>query len=333
MFTNRIVLGLAAIVLVQALLATPATAQVDQKKAVEDWKTLDKLCNEYSLVFQSENEARKKGPAFKGEWEAWKKQFQPAWADFQKRYGKEEDAVRKAFQGIPKPQGVSMDAHQVRNVARGIDFANTEKEFVKWAEGWATDALGVATRLKGENLAEIERKLIRAEEAVRYFKLAKTWGSQADNSAPIKQAEAIIKEVTPLWKKALVELKWPGHVSDYAGPVKPDELAAAALEFLRKNPNWTKPEYEDEHTPLAACVTGKAWEVWKKAPLTEQPTQYCVELLVAFTGKADPELVYCYRMVFYTREEAGVKPSLPLAFANSKQYACFRMLKTNVPAK
>ena len=55
-------------------------------------------------------------------------------------------------------------------------------------------------------------------------------------------------------------------------------------------------------------------------------------MLVAFTGKADPELV-CYRMVFYTREEAGVKPGLPFHFANSKQYACFRMLKANVPGK
>ena len=56
-------------------------------------------------------------------------------------------------------------------------------------------------------------------------------------------------------------------------------------------------------------------------------------MLVAFTGRADPELVYCYCMVFYTREEAGVKPGMPLHFANSKQYACFRMLKANVPGK
>jgi hypothetical protein len=323
----------AVLVLIQLLLASPAAAQVDQRQAIEDWKTLDKLCLEYEMTYLDENEAKKKGAGLKADWEAWKKQFQPAWENFKKRYGADENTVRAAFKGIAKPQGVAMDAAQVANVSGGINFATAEKSFGDWAVKWGNEALGVATRLKGENLEQLERKVVRAEDAVRYCQLAKSLGSKDDCAEQIKQAQAIIAEVKPAWKKALVELKWPGHNAEFAGPGKPDELAAAALEFLRKNPNWTKPEYNDEHTPLAACVTAKGWEVWKKAPLTEQPTQHCVEMLVAFTGKADPELVYCYRMVFYTREEAGVKAGLPLAFANSKQFACFRMIKANVPAK
>ena len=77
------------------------------------------------------------------------------------------------------------------------------------------------------------------------------------------------------------------------------------MEFLRKNPNWSKPEYDDEHLPVAACVTGKIWEVQKKTLLGE-PTQYSVDILVAFAGKKDPKIAYCYHMVFCTREEAGV---------------------------
>jgi hypothetical protein len=329
----RLSVCVAAVVLTPFLQATPAAAQVDQKQAVEDWKALDILCVQYQRDFLSESDAKKKGAAFKDEWEAWKKQFQPAWAQFQKRYGKDHIAVGETFKGITKPQGVSMDAWQVANVATSVDVAQAEKGFAEWAMGWAKEALRVATYSKGENLEQIERKVVRAEDTLRYCNIAKMWDPKCDSAEQITQAEAIIKEAKPLWKKALAELKWPGHNTEFAGPGKPDELAAAALEFLRKNPNWTKPEYNDEHTPLAACVTAKGWEVWKKAPLTEQPTQYSVELLVAFTGKADPELAYCYRMVFYTAEEAGGKPGLPLKFANSKQYACFRMLKSKMPAK
>jgi len=324
-----LVLGIA----VQMVLAVSAMAQVDKKQAVEDWKRMDELCGEYQQTFMSESDAKKKGAAFKEEWEAWKKKFEPAWADFKKKYGKDHTAVGEAFKGIDKPQGVSMDAWQEAAVANGVNIAEVEKKFADWAVAWGDDAYRIATHSPGETLDVLERKMIRAEDAVRYYKLAKTWDAKRDCAEQISKAEEVVKEVKPAWKKALAEKKWPGHRGEFTGPGKPDELAAAALEFLRKNPNWTKPEYDDEHTPLAACVTGKGWEVWKKAPLTEQPTQYSIELLVAFSGKADPELVYCYHMVFYTKEEAGVKPELPFNFANSKQYACFRMLKSNVSTK
>lgn len=333
MFTRKMLVGLMAVLAVGVMSATPAAAQVNKTQAVADWKVMDRLCTQYQRTFLSESEAKKMGPSFKTEWETWKKEFVPAWESFSKKYGADHRAVGKTFEGIEKPDGVSNDAWMVANIAVGIDVSRQEAQFADWAVGWAKDALRVATGFKGENLEQLERKLIRAEDAVRYFKLAKTWNPKGDYDESMKQAEAIVKEVTPQWKKALSELKWPGHSAEFAGPGKPDELAAAALELLRKKPDWTKPEYDDEHVPFAACVTAKGWEVWKKAPLTEQPTQYCTELLVAFTGKADPDLVYCYRMVFYTKEEAGVKPELPFHYANSKQYACFRMLKANVPGK
>lgn len=119
--------------------------------------------------------------------------------------------------------------------------------------------------------------------------------------------------------------EWPGHNPDFSGPGNPDEIAEAALEFLTRNPNWSRPEYDDVHTPYAACVTGSEWAVSKKAPLTHQPTQYSINLLVAFTGEKDPDIAYVYHMVFYTREEAGVAKSLPLRYANSRQYAKYQI--------
>jgi hypothetical protein len=119
--------------------------------------------------------------------------------------------------------------------------------------------------------------------------------------------------------------EWPGHNPDFSGPGDPDKIADAALEFLKKNPNWSRPEYDDVHTPYAACVTGTDWSVSKKAPLTHQPTQYSLDVLVAFTGEKDPDVAYVYHMVFYTREEAGVEKAPPFRYANSRQYSKYKI--------
>jgi uncharacterized protein involved in high-affinity Fe2+ transport len=310
-----------------------APAQIDTKQAQEDWKALAPLCEQYQARFQSESEIKKRAATFRAEWEAWKKEFEPIRATFRERYGDQARLVAEAFANVEKPAGVKLDAWQAANIAYLIDFEAEQKKFAGWIEGWAREALRVATHIKAEDREKLERKLKRADDAVHYFKLVKEWDPAGSYDEPLKQAEALVQECLPEWKKTLTELKWPGHNPDFGGPGKPDELAAAALEFLRKHPTWSKPEYDDEHTPLAACVEGKSWEVYKKAPLTEQPTQYSLDVLVVFAGRQDPDLVYAYHMVLYTREEAGVKPELPFHFANSKQYACFRMLKSNVPAK
>ena len=50
-------------------------------------------------------------------------------------------------------------------------------------------------------------------------------------------------------------------------------------------------------------------------------------LLAAGAGAAPAALE------FLCENPIGSNPELPFHFANSKQYACFRMLKSNVPAK
>ncbi len=315
------------------LCAASAQAQVDKKQAKEDWKALSALCAKYQDEFQSESACKKKGAAVYDEWQAWKKEFEPLVATFKSRYGPRHIEVGEKFEGLEKPLDVRFDAWQAANIAYDLDLAREEQRFAEWAVKWGKDAHRTATQLKAEDREKVERKLTRAEEAVRYFKLAKQWNPAGDYDEYIEQSQALVEEVKPLWKKALDELTWPGHNADFTGPGQPDELAAAALDFLRKNPTWSKPEYDDEHTPVAACVTATTWEVSKKAPLTEQPTQYSLDVLVAFTGKSDPELVYVYNMVLYTREEAGVPKEPPFHFANSRQYACYRMLKAKLPAQ
>ncbi len=333
MSKNRMSVVVVVAVISFGLLSSVAQAQPDKKQAKEDWKSLDKLCVQYQGEFLSESDAVKKGAAFIDEWKAWKKQFEPLRETFKKRYGDTNLKVYDTFEGMEKPLDVKNDAVQVANIAYSLDIAREEKRYTDWALKWGKESYRKWKNLKAENVEKLELKLTRAEGAVRNFKLAKMWNPQGDYDEYIKQAEAAVKETRPLWEKALAELKWPGHNKDFAGPGNPDELAKAALEFLKKNPKWSKPEYDDEHIPVAACVTAKGWEVSKKAPLTHEPTQFSVNIFVAFKGKKDAKTAYCYHMVFYTGEEAGVKKAVPFRHANSRQYAKYRMLMSNVPAK
>ncbi len=309
-----------------------ADAAPDPNQAAQDWKALAILAKEYQDNFQSQSDFKKRGAMAAAAWQDWKKRFVPAREQFRKRYGDHNPTIYTTFEKVPKPEGVTMPATQASGIAYGIDLAQCEQQFANWAVGWGKEALRLSKSIQKDNKEKLELKYIRAEDAARYYKLAKLWKPDANHDAEILEAEAAAKEALPLWKEVLKELKWPGHNEKFAGPGEPEALAKAALEFLREHPKWSAPEYEDEHVPLAACVEGDAWNVWKRAPLTEQPTQYSVAILVAFSGKADPELVYVYHMVFYTAEAGGVKPGLPFRHANSKQYAKFRMLKANVPA-
>lgn len=152
-----------------------------------------------------------------------------------------------------------------------------------------------------------------------------------DYDEQIRTARDAVDKTLVKYKKNLAELKWSGHNPSFAGPGNPDELAKAALEFLRKHPDWTAPEFDDKHTPLTAVVSGNGWEVYKREILTEAPLQYSLKMLVAFVGEKDSELAYCYYMEFYTAERKGIQPGLPFHYANSRQYESYRMLRENLP--
>lgn len=331
--SSRLLLG--ACVLAMAVRVAPLAANLgpDTSQAAQDWKELAVLCKEYQDHFQSQSDFKARGALVASAWNDWKKRFEPVRERFRTRYGEKNPDIYTAFENVPKPDGVTMPATQAAGIAYGIDLAQCEQNFANWAEGWAKRALHTSKSIKNDDKEKLELKYIRAEDAVQYYKLAKLWKPGGDDDAKIQEAESAAREALPLWKAVLKELKWPGHHERFAGPGEPDELAKAALAFLREHPDWTAPEYDDAHVPIAACVEGETWEICKRAPLTQVPTQYSVAMLVAFSGKADADLVYVYHMVFYTAEAAGVKPGLPFRHANSKQYAKFRMLRENLPTK
>lgn len=318
----------AAIALLLAFLVFPAAA-VDKSQAQKDWKTLAGLTTQFQREFLSQSSLESSRATYLKNWQEWKKQFEQARKDFRTRYGQSPEEVQQAFAEVPQPLDVQQDIRQVVAVADSIDLARQEATIANWAVDYGRQVYNRWKNLTPDP-TKVELKLDYAERALSYFTLARELDPKGDYKDFIAQAKDAVEESRPAWEKALKNLKWPGHNSDFEGPGDPDDLAEEALSFLKKHPDWTKPEYDDEHTPIAASVTGKRWEVYKEAPLTGVPTQYSLDFLVAFAGKEDPDIAYCYHMVFYTKEEAGVKKKTPFAYANSRQYAKYKMLMANV---
>jgi hypothetical protein len=290
---------------------------------------MEKLLDQWStFYFQSEFE---KAPEdFVKNWLQFKSEFARSAVDFSEKYGSERQALNEAFENVTKPLEATKDHYQLVNQLLDVDLENRQAAILDWADRAGRENYTRWESMKEPAPEKFELKLERAERALRFFKAAQTLKPDGGYDDFVKKAQQAVEETTPMVKKALEGQVWPGHNPDYAGPGDPDALAAAALDFLRKNPTWSKPEYDDVHTPYAACVRGTDWEVSKRAPITQQPTQYSLDILVAFTGEKDPSIVYVYNMVFYTAEEAGIAKGLPFRYANSRQYAKYKMLKKSV---
>jgi hypothetical protein len=316
--------------LLALVVSARAQAPTDQEKAA-DWKKLAQISQKFSWEFMSESSFTKNGEKYVAAWNEWKKEFVPFFEEFKKKYGATWEEVEKSFTGIEKPMGCNRDLVSSFSGAQGVDIPAHELRVAEWAEKFAREQYNLWQNQVDTGSDNIEVMMRRADRALRFMKLARKLNEKGSYDDKIKACQEAVDKTLPEFKKQLKEKKWPGPNADYSGPNKPDELAKAAIEFIKNHPKWTAPEFDDEHTPLAAAVAGSAWEVSKRAPLTEQPTQYSLKMLVAFGGKKDAELVYCYYMEFYTEERAGVEPGLPFRYCNSRQYECYRMLRENLP--
>ena len=303
-----------------------------QDQAMEDWKQLNDILSTYNSNFASEHCQSDKGPEFIQRWKEWSAEAPAAIAHFKETYGDTPEAAAAAFEGKEPPEGVYNYPRALADALYPLDFQTLKAE----VGGWLAKA-GDEHYAKWESYEpppeKVELKLKYAERALAAYQAA-------DEVAPglmdekLAKAQKAVDESEAALKKVLETLEWPGHNPDFAGPGDPDELAAAALHLLEKlqkeGKTWSKPEYEDEHIPLAACVVADAWGVEKKNPITQVPTQYRLKMFVAFGGKKDDDIAYCYYMYFYTNEEEGIEKAPPFLYCNSEQYACHKMLKEKI---
>jgi hypothetical protein len=313
------------------LAAAVAQTEPSQKEKAADWKKLAKISFKYAWDFQSQGKFTSDGEKYVVAWDEWKQEFVPFFEEFKKKYGSTLAEVEPNFQGMKRPMGCNQNIDVAFNNASRIDIAAHERQLAEWAEKFAVEQYNYWENQKETGSTNIEVMMRRADRALRFLKLAKKLNPKGAYDDQIKTAQEAVAETLVRYKAHLKELKWPGPNASFSGPGKPDELAQAALEFLRKHPDWTAPEFDDKHTPVLAAVAGSGWEVSKKTVLTEEPLQYSLKILVAFTGEKDADLAYCYYMEFYTAEEKGIKPGLPFRYCNARRYESYRMLRVNLP--
>lgn len=327
--TRIVLVALAALVLASSGLALRADETADAREA--DWRTLAKLVVRYVGDFDSQGKFTRGGGAYMAAYRPWKEAYVPFWTQFRERYGTTLESVEKHFAGMDKPKGVPQPIAYLARHAFKIDVAKHEQRMAAWAAAYAQSQHKSWKRLYDQDHENVEVMMRQADRSAGFAKLAAKLDPGGDHAALIAQGEDAVAKTVPKYKAKLKDKAWPAHNPAYKGTDTADALAAATLAFLKAHPDWTAPEYDDVHVPVAAVVSGSAWTVYKAEPITGTPIQHSIKMLVAFVGEKDPDLAYCYFMELYTKDELGVEPQLPFAFANSRQFECYRMLRENLP--
>ena len=315
-----------------AVLCAVAIPSLAQDQALEDWKHLNDILGVYNSNFASEYSQSDKGPEFIQLWKDWSTEASEFIAYFKSTYGDTPETVASAFENMEAPEGIYNYPRALADALYPLDFGALQTD----VGGWLAKA-GDEQYAKWESYEappeKAELKLKYAERALAAYQAAAEISPDAVGDR-IAKAEAAVEESESEWRETLESLEWPGHNPEFAGPGDPDELAAAALKFLdnlrKEGKTWSKPEYDDEHIPLAACVVADSWGVEKKNPITQEPTQYRLKMFVAFGGEKDKDIAYAYYMYFHTGEGEGVEKTPPFQYCNSEQYACYRMLKEKI---
>lgn len=311
-----------------------AVAQTtDEAQRLQDWKRAADLFKQYYADLNTEYSFTGNEDAYLALWERWSEALPALQTDLKQRYGKTPEAVAASFEGLSAPDGVGNGMRQIAGELLDFDLNAKRKEIAGWCLTAGNQHYAKWKAFTSPDPVKLELKVDYAKRALAAYQRAGQIAPEGDYAESIKRAQKAIAETEGEWKAALKDLKWPGHNPEFAGPGDPDTLAKAALTFLASVDSWSKPEYDDAHIPIAACITAKGWDVNKTTPITKVPTQYSLNVFVAFKGTQDPDIAYAYHMVFYTREEEGVKKAPPFYYVNSRQYAKHKMLMANVPKR
>ncbi len=320
------------VILVTLLWTLPCLGQGDAAdQAAEDWKRAAELFKTYFADLNSEYSFTGHEEEYIERWNNWRRDFVELRSEIQNRYGNTVEDITQRFEGVSAPEGVTTYMRQIAGDLFPLDVDAKQKEIAGWSVKAGDQVYARWQNLAAPDATKMELKADYARRALAAYERAAEIDPKGSYVDSIEKAKRALAESEKQWKDEIVNLKWPGHNAEFEGPGDPNTLAQEALRLLASVESWSKPEYEDKHVPIAACVTARGWEVSKKNPITEAPTQYSLDLLVAFRGTQDPEIAYAYNMVFYTKEEEGVKKEPPFRFVNSRQYAKYKMLMSNVP--
>lgn len=329
------------ILLVLAFLACAMPVHaIDSQQAQQDWKNLDDLMWTYAgfegirfLPNWTHEPARLKTTVVQDHylrWNQFKNHLTTLVEKFHAEYGQTPEAVAATLSGVSPPLGAkNKDIGDLyAEAAEAVEqLPETETGFAEKLTRAGEEMANLLSHMQREHLENPLLPLERSQATLGFFRLARQYDSDAAVDGYIDQARALVAQEEEAARGLLEHVEWPGHHPNFSR--NGDELAAAAIEYLEANPDWSAPEYDDVHTPVAAAVVADGWGVQKRS--LSGPTQYRLRMFVAFRGDKDPEVAYGYYMYFYPPESADPRQAPPFVHANSEQYATRKLLLSKVP--
>jgi len=220
-----------------------------------------------------------------------------------------------------KQEQPDYDTSEIEDALSKITQARTNKadQFLRKANMILDAMEHYQPNVKAEKFAEAKKQLKIALQYQPENKEARTLYDTIDERE---------KKTFADMEKAIDEAKWPGHYDNFAGPGDPDQLAASALEWFRKQEKTQKKKKPD-HT-VAVCVRGD-W-VSMKRNLLGETIQWGLPVWAACYNKDEKakDMARVFSLTMLTREEKGVQKAPP--WTGVAVGDIYRMRLSHIPA-
>ena len=209
------------------LIINAHTAYADKNS---DWKKLVEFNNSFA-PFRSAPSATHDAKFVSG-WKKWRDEFFPFAEKFIKNYGSTREELRKSFEGLDNPEGVYVTPANLVDLLT-LDRETHQKTIAVWLKKDGDEVFRRWEAMKDPSKEKLELKADYAQRALAKYAAAEDLSSGIAGDAE-SEAEKALKESEAALKKAMKDLKWPGHNPNFQGPGDSDELAAEALKLLQK---------------------------------------------------------------------------------------------------
>lgn len=201
--------------------------------------------------------------------------LQPVLGEIADKYGQRPAAINNALRDL----GVKTDfdaGSRFSDLHRGLE--NVEKTRRASSQDLARRATNIMTGV--ERLAE-EIRISRLEDAKEFLLLAQAFDTaDQDVNRLMAELDVMAAEMSARIEKEIDARTWAGDVSGFPGPGSTADLSGAALDFIRKHPNWNP---SGRGTEIIAVSVRGPWDVGTK-DLFGRVVQWRLPIHVAITN-------------------------------------------------
>jgi len=230
---------------------------------------------------------------------------------FAGKYGKTSEQINQAMREVVKidwhsgrhpREEAGMLYEKLSKRISDIPLAKERKaeEMLREAEGVQSTIDAFSRQVNEENYEKLRIKLDLALQFDPQNEKAKEWLGRLDSDK--EKAFAAIE-------RSINEAKWPGHYSNFSGPGNPDQLAASAMDWLRKDEAF-RGKQDPDHT-FAVCVRGDWWVA--KRNILGQPIQWGLPIYAACHDSKEKAKGLCrvFSLTILTQEGPEIPQAPP----------------------